>query len=244
MENGHLHDDKLFRAVHERLSDHEVPYDGSDWDAMSRSLDNLPKTSRFKWKMSLNTFLIGLGVAGLSVLGYALATHQGNAAPNDVANAPVMQPSVMQNTATPPAPFVNNGPAPSVVPVTELPENTTEQQQQAADLATASTAVETKTAKKKNSAKGDLLFGDQIDRRKGFIYQTQEDKDLLNNFQAPPPPPFYDVDGGKVKQLDIRKDSTGLRGERKEKPFHADSTANSGAPTDGGQRGFDFEGNR
>jgi len=75
MENGHLHDDKLFRAVHDRLSDYEAPSDGADWDAMSRSLDALPKATRFQFRISLNSILVAVGVLGISVLGYALATH-------------------------------------------------------------------------------------------------------------------------------------------------------------------------
>ena len=102
MENGHLHDDKLFRAVHDRLSDYEAPYNGADWDAMSRSLDQLPKTARFQWKFSLDTLLIAIGVAGLSVIGYAFASHSGNtAAPKPEAvktETPVRNTSMASNT--------------------------------------------------------------------------------------------------------------------------------------------------
>src|SRR5688500_18319575 len=74
MSNGQLHDDKLFQGLHDRLSDYEAPYDGADWDAMSRSLDKLPKSNNFRWKFSLNTIGIMLGIAGLTVVGVVLAS--------------------------------------------------------------------------------------------------------------------------------------------------------------------------
>jgi len=78
MENGHLHDDKLFRAVHDRLSDYEAPSEGANWDAMSRALNSLPKSSAMRWKISLNSILLIVGIVGISAISYAVVSHTGN----------------------------------------------------------------------------------------------------------------------------------------------------------------------
>src|ERR1041385_6877028 len=109
MENGQLHDDKLFRAVHDRLSDYEAPANGADWDAMSRSLDNLPKTSRFQWKISLNSILVILGITGLSVLCFAWANHSGKPKTN-TNTIPVV--SEKQHVPVTNTSLVNNAPSP------------------------------------------------------------------------------------------------------------------------------------
>jgi hypothetical protein len=229
MENGHLHDDKLFRAVHDRLSDYEVPYDGTDWDAMSRSLDKMPKTSRFQWKFSLNTLFAGLAVVGLSVLGYALAGRTANApekliaAPQPRVQTPGMQTSNMSMTHT-------EQPAAMQPQVTPSPD---------APIENAMLASQTQVKKQGKNKNSGLLFGDQIDRKKGFIYQTQEDQNLVENF-TPKPAPYYDIKDGEIKTLKIYQDSTGLKGERLPKQIAADSaTTHSGAPVDTDQHPFD-----
>ena len=253
MENGQLHDDKLFRAVHDRLSDYEAPANGADWDAMSRSLNNLPKTSRFQWKISLNSILVILGITGLSVLGFAWANHSGK--PKTNSNAiPVA--SEKQDVPVTNTSLVNNAPASQKInssPVTTQTNqdvignnsalNTNPNPLVNVDNRTQSvpgTAADGKTKTKKHNS-NDLYFGDQIDPRKGFIYNTQEDKSSLT---APGPisnpDVFYDVDNGQIRKI-VHKDSTG-----KNKTFASDSTATNnqkpGAPVDGGTTGFDPQG--
>ena len=248
MENGHLPDDKLFRAVHDRLSDYEAPYDGADWDAMSRSLDKLPKTSRMQWKFSLNTLLIFAGIGGLSLLGYAL-TKPGSSQPAEKQNAPVpvTQTVSMQETA-----------------LTSLTNNTTNNlpkdsnngtvsnqfSQTNPDMQTLALNGSSSLRKKKEPVGTDLLFGDQIDKRKGFIYQTHEDPAVISNFQdTAVPNVYYDLDNGKVRPIVIHKDSSGLHAEKKSPVIDLDSLSkmntHEGAPTnDGGPQKFEFKGNR
>ena len=236
MENGHLHDDKLFRAVHDRLSDYEAPYNGADWDAMSRSLDQLPKTARFQWKFSLNTLLIAIGVAGLSVIGYAFASHSGNtAAPKPEAvktETPVRNTSMASNT---PVVVTHN----DAVPAANTDVSLQQEQQQAVAMTDNSSALNngSSTQKRKQTK---LLFGDQIDPKKGFIYNTQEDPAILNHVKNTAGGPYYTVDGkGDVKQLDVQRDTTGsMHAETKDKPFFSDTTTTNsfsrpGAPSGG-----------
>ena len=234
MENGQLHDDKLFRAVHDRLSDYEAPANGADWDAMSRSLDNLPKTSRFQWKISLNSILVILGITGLSVLCFAWANHSGKPKTN-TNTIPVV--SEKQNVPVTNTSLVNNAPSPqnatssssipaqtSAVtvgnnnPAADANSNSLVSTDNSAQPVSGTTADGKPRTKKHNS--NDLYFGDQIDPRKGFIYNTQEDK---NSLTAPPPisnpEVFYDVDNGQIRKI-IHKDSTG-----KNKTFAPDSTS-------------------
>lgn len=239
MDNGHLHDDKLFRAVNERLSDYEAPYNGADWDAMSRSLDKLPKTSRFQWKISLNSLIVGVAIAGLSVLGYTLAAGNGSAAP---------APQAIQEVNTSPG----SKPVKTSLPATNLQAATTMPEMTDGDAQTAVTATETnpmvnsmadmmagqqQSKTKRNSSK--LRFGDEIDPRKGFIYETREDKNIVN--QAPvdkTPNTYYDLEGGKLKKIVI--DSTTHTGEKKEvpEPEQLPETPAPAAPVQGGPTGF------
>lgn len=238
MENGHLHDDKLFRAVHDRLSDYEAPYNGADWDAMSRSLDQLPKTSRVQWKISLNTLLIAIGVAGLSVIGYAFASHNGNSpSPKQEAaktETPVQNTSIASNTPV----VVTHNDAVTAAP-TDISQQQSQQMQSQALAVTDNNAAQNNgsTTQKRKQAK--LLFGDQIDPKKGFIYNTQEDPAILDHVKRTSGGPYYTVDGkGDVKQFDVQRDTTGsMHAETKEKPFFSDTTTNNfarpGAPAGG-----------
>lgn len=247
MENGHLPDDKLFRAVHDRLSDYEAPYDGADWDAMSRSLDKLPKTSRFQWKFSLNSLLILAGIGGLSLLGYAL-TRPGSGQPAEKQNAPlpVTQTVSLQETALNSQPVVSNSQP------KEQPNETVSASFQNSNPAQNTVALNGTSSlkKKKEPFSTDLLFGDQIDKRKGFIYKTHEDPAVISNFQdTAVPNVYYDLDNGKVRPIVIHKDSSGLHAEKKSPVIDLDSlskmNSHEGAPTnDGGPQKFEFEGNR
>lgn len=241
MENGHLHDDKLFRAVHDRLSDYEAPYDGADWDAMNRSLDKLPKTSRFQWKFSLNTLLVAAAIGGLSLLGYAL-TRPGDRSPqgkNESSGQPAQtmneQADVMHTVSSSPA---ANSKTENTVAQTD-PVNSAGTEQTVAGLD--QRMQRHSNSKQINESK--LLFGDQIDKRKGFIYKTKEDPKLVGNFHdSGAPNVYYDMENGKVRPILIHKDSTGIKAEKKAPVFNSDSAAksNTGAPTnDNG--GFDFD---
>jgi hypothetical protein len=264
MENGHLHDDKLFRAVHDRLSDYEAPANGADWDAMSRSLDSLPKNSRFSWKISLNSILLLVGVVGISALSYAVVTHSGKNSSENKTNSQITiaqpqtettQPKVNPNPVVPvsnpqpanvdPNAFANsNGlgfsnPTNGIVTQNENSQTTASSTSDRNSLTNADGTTKTK---RKN--KNQLLFGDQVDPKKGFIYNTQEKHEVLTQPVTDPIPGiFYDKDvNGQTKKIEIKKDSTS-KGSSKPK---ADSTAKSskpGAPTEGDQQGFDTEGN-
>lgn len=247
MENGQLPDDKLFRAVHDRLSDYEAPYEGADWDAMSRSLDSLPKTARFQWRISLNSILVILGVAGLSLIGYAVASHTGTSsnskqpAPQQVATQPMVQQpqatSVSLNTTnnSPSAFETQHGSDFSAVTNNAQSINDNPQNNEMGSTVTADVMDPNAKMKKKKRDSNGLFFGDQIDPKKGFIYNTQEDKNAL----TPPAPisnpnDFYDMDNGQVKKI-IHKDSSSTA--KKERTFASDSTATNSpfAPVDGGQ---------
>ena len=251
MENGHLHDDKLFRAVHDRLSDYEAPANGADWDAMSRSLDNLPKTARYRWKVSLNTILVIVGLAGVSALSYALATKKGTTSDTKANPQHTVTTQPAKPKPNPVVPVNNAQPSQNsfassnelgfsaVSPVTNA-ENTNSPVVKTTD-ASATTVAMNPDGPVKKRKKNQLLFGDQIDPKKGFIYNTKENPNNIVPPVDPAPNVFYDYnDNGQLKKIEIKKDSTS-RGSNKSK---ADSTAKiftPGVPTEGGPTGFDTE---
>jgi hypothetical protein len=257
MENGQLPDDKLFRAVHDRLSDYEAPANGADWDAMSRSLDSLPKTARFQWRISLNSILVILGVTGLSVIGYAVVTHTGHSG----SKQPLQQVATQTTTPQPQVTSV------ALNTMNQTPNTTsafdTHQGSDFSAVANTTPAIadnsqmgltsnvntdgldpNAKTKKKKRDNNG-LFFGDQIDPKKGFIYNTHEDQSVLTPVPTiSNPNEYYDLDNnGQIRKI-IHKDSSAT--VKKEKTFVPDSTANNSpfAPVDGGQKGFDPEAQR
>lgn len=248
MENGQLHDDKLFRAVHDRLSDYEAPANGADWDAMSRSLDTLPKATRFQWKISLNTILVAIGVIGISVLGYALANHSGNSnskSPKPISAKQNNAPTKNTVTANTTAPLVTNN-QPTIPDGFQTPQV---ENQVGLTNSVSITNGQTNTdgtSKIKKPKTPKLLFGDQIDPRKGFIYNTREDKNVVSQaIPDPNPNVFYDSDNGNVKKIILKTDSSGIKGTKK--PLHSsDSTSTNspskGTPTNGEQQGFDIGG--
>lgn len=256
MENGHLHDDKLFRAVHDRLSDYEAPSGGADWDAMSRALDNLPKSSGFRWKISLNSILLIVGIVGVSAISYAVVSHTGNS--EDKKPVPAM--TSMEPQAQNPVVPVSN-PAPSNTasnPVSDpnafannnslgfAPVITTEDQKVQTSSVTSAENTQPgnmNTDGTKKRKKNQLVFGDQIDPKKGFIYGTKENPAITSaDVVDPAPNVFFDADqNGNVKKIIIKKDSAAKGSSHK-----ADSTAKTsnpaGAPIDGGRTGFDMDG--
>lgn len=261
MENGHLHDDKLFRAVHDRLSDYEAPSGGADWDAMSRALDNLPKSSGFRWKVSLNSILLMVGIVGISAISYAVASHTGKSgdqkpAPTVTASeqetknpiVPVSNPApsnTVQGTVTDPNAFAN-GNALGFTPAAATADQSTQAQTSTVASATSTEnpqAANTNPDGTKKRRKNQLVFGDQIDPKKGFIYGTHETPAITSaEVTDPIPNVFYDPDNnGNVKKIIIKKDSASKGGYHK-----ADSTAKSskpaGAPSDGDRTGFDMDG--
>jgi hypothetical protein len=190
MSNGQLHDDKLFQGLHDRLSDYEAPYDGADWDAMSRSLDKLPKTNQFRWKFSLNTIGIMLGIVGLTVLGVVIA--QGNGKPSSPAEnrTPATTTVVPENKA--PAVTTNSNP-----PVNISVNATAVNAPEAGSVAVQEINSRKDLTKPRKEVKDNNPFrlGDQIDPIKGFVYQTQDDPALLNNnYDFKKPEVYYDID--------------------------------------------------
>jgi hypothetical protein len=247
MENGHLHDDKLFRAVNDRLSDYEAPANGADWDAMSRALDNLPKSSRMRWKFSLNSVLWIVGFVGVSALSFALVTKTGKSPekkiePQANATAPRANPNAVvpvnnpqQNTSQNSFAEANSY-AYTSVPATNVAANSQVNSSQSVVPSNGLTTDAPKTKRKKN----ELRFGDQIDPKKGFIYNTQEKPQVATTTVADPEPNlFYDTENGQTKKIEIKRDSI-----RKGSSNKADSTAKffaPGGPTEGGTAGFDTE---
>lgn len=236
MENGQLHDDKLFRAVHDRLSDYEAPSNGADWDAMSRSLDALPRTSRFRWKISMNSILILVGVIGISALGFALANHSPDkgtkSQPEVIAkqNVVPVKNNVPGNNYS--APTANLQAAISPVDNNVQPENL------APETNVLTNSDGSAKIKKRNNK---LLFGDQIDPRKGFIYNTQESNSVITQpIVDPNPNVFYDSENGTIKKIEIKKDSSGIKSSVK--PHNPADSAKPFAPTDGDRQGFDIGG--
>lgn len=198
MKNGQLHDDKLFQGLHDRLSDYEAPYDGADWDAMSRELDKLPKSNPFRWKFSLNTIGIVLGIAGLTAIGVVMASG------NSKTTAPAAE---NQNTTATPA-----------VQVTVAQPQQQNENQQSVSVNTSaqnSVAVNETPADNQSLIKGDrktqkspFFFPDQIDPVKGFVYKTHEDPALLKDHpDIKRPEVYYDIVNGKVTPILIPKDS-------------------------------------
>ncbi|MDQ3111974.1 MAG: hypothetical protein M3R17_18985 [Bacteroidota bacterium] len=251
MENGHLHDDKLFRAVHDRLSDYEAPANGADWDAMSRALDNLPKSARYRWKFSLNSILVIVGLVGVSALSFALVTKTGNSPESKSSpQAIVTQPQVNTNPVVPVSntqpesnaqnSFANANQYSGITSEVVLQITGTNTVQQT--VPSTNSLTNTDGAKTKRKNKNQLLFGDQIDPKKGFIYNTKENSTVATTPVVDPEPNvFYDSENGQIKKIEIKRDSTRRGSGSKVK---ADSTANifvPGVPTEGGPTGFDTE---
>lgn len=233
MSNGQLHDDKLFQGLHDRLSDYEAPYDGADWDAMNRSLDKLPKTNQFRWKFSLNTIGIVLGIVGLTVLGVVIANGNGKSGnPAGDKNVTVNQTTTpvvntqQQQTVTQP---IVSAPAITDNHVTvAVPEMNTVQ-----DLNKRKPKPETNT--------GPFLFGDQIDPTKGFVYNTEEDPALIKDHSdLKKPEVYYDNENGEIRKIIIPNDSAEHIKEIKTDSASAPVIEPEPAvPTEGQRIGFD-----
>jgi hypothetical protein len=250
MENGHLHDDKLFRTVHDRLSDYEAPSEGANWDAMSRALDNLPKSSGLRWKISLNSILLIVGILGISAISYAVASHTGNTA--DKKTTAPEAPVVKQETNTNPVVPVSN-PAPSnimqntVTDPNALANNNATGQEMQANIPAAEDALlpNTNPDGTKKHRKNQLVFGDQIDPKKGFIYGTHESPAITSaGIVDPSPNVFYDADqNGNVKKIIISKKDSASKGSSHKADSTAKTSKPAGAPTDSEQTGFDTQDN-
>jgi hypothetical protein len=239
MSNGQLHDDKLFQGLHDRLSDYEAPYDGADWDAMSRSLDKLPKTNQFRWKFSLNTIGIMLGIVGLTVLGVVIA--QGNGRPSAPAENRASAPAVTApENKTPPATNTTK-------PVTDVAVNSVavSNSAEAVEVPQINTQKDlTQPRKQKdNNYNNPFRLGDQIDPVKGFVYQTQDDPALLNNkYDFKKPEVYYDIDEttGVKKKIIIKDSADGANEIKPDSITPAPQTVpEPAAPTEGQRIGFD-----
>ena len=238
MNNGQLHDDKLFQGLHDRLSDYEAPYNGADWDAMSRSLDKLPKTNTFQWKFSLNTIGIALGIIGLTVVGVVIAS--GNS------KSPKPTESNTVNTVAP-SPKDNN-----TQPVVTMPVVNTAQDPSSTDF-TSVTGTEMNSHKDfgniVNPGKQDMKqsnpfrLGDQIDPTLGVVRDTKEDPALMGSHaDMKEPDVYYDIDDkGNVRPIHISHDGDSSAKELKQDSL-PQAPANGTppeAPTSGDRMGFD-----
>lgn len=240
MSNGQLHDDKLFQGLHDRLSDYEAPYNGADWDAMSRSLDKLPKTNQFRWKFSLNTIGIMLGIVGLTVVGVVIASGHDN--------HPATQPDSrnVSNVNTTPAPAANNN-----VQVTNTQVVSNNSSVPVITVSNGSATPEMNSHKdlnnpKRNSADDNIPFrlGDQIDPVKGFVNNTKEDPALMKSHgDMKQPDVYYDIDeNGNVKPIKIKHKhdtASGMQEIKQDSAPHAPAIdPEPTAPTDGQRVGF------
>ena len=197
MENRHLHDDQLFRQLNERLGDYEAPYEAADWDAMNRSLDQLPKSNRFRWKFSLNNILIVLGITGLSITGYLVG--KSSAGVEQQAPIPAAE-AALHTTSSAPAMTVN-------APATTTDNNVLNETETVA----ATTPSVVNTSKKQSpESRSDLRFGDQIDPLKGFVKPTHEDPTVISKVDSGKKiEVYYDIENGKVTPIVVpQKDNT------------------------------------
>jgi type IV secretory pathway VirB10-like protein len=195
MNNGQLHDDSLLGAVHDRLSDLEVPYDGADWDAMRRSLDQLPRQNRFRF--SLNSVLLVVGLLSLSALGVWLWQRP---AGNTQAAVRKMPPTV-QPVALKPQPMAK--------PTTAAPEAPTPT---SVDLvALVAPPLRKQFRQQSDTNIGSLRFGDMIDPAKGFIKPTHELMDTLHVPLTTTDPLFIDPVSGKVNPNLLKKTDDTIR---------------------------------
>lgn len=220
-----LHD-PLLQAARNHLKDLEEPFDGSDWDRMERSLDQLPKTRTFKWSYSLNTVLVAVGVAALSWGAYAMLGNTGETNKPAVAGKPKQQqvaPAVAVKKETP-APVLkpeNNTSAAVVATAftTAVPENNTAiaqnevktKRKRNPEQVAANPENQPGTAEKTPSNTGDpqnfsdLVFGDQLDKRMGPVKETQEDLSQIGDVPAVDPAklPYYDFLNGKSVPIPV-----------------------------------------
>ncbi|MGL4597357.1 MAG: hypothetical protein ACRCYO_07515 [Bacteroidia bacterium] len=228
MNNQQLHDDPLFRAAQERLSDLEVPYNGADWDAMNRRLDAQPKSSSFRWRYSLNGLAIALAMGGLAYGAYYWATKPASPqTANPIVKTQTL-PITQTDNQTPVLPVSTNSLSTLALSGDPGMASLIEQQVKPTLNADAKVPSSTKeeltallpTKPSRVKPKGGLLFGDQIDPRHGFVKQTSEDDSLIEESKklGKPNVPFYDAnDKGEVKRVDLSLDSSGLKGELKDK---------------------------
>lgn len=237
MSNGQLHDDKLFQGLHDRLSDYEAPYDGADWDAMNRKLDTLPKTNQFRWKFSLNTIGIMLGIVGLTVLGVVIA--QGNGKPS--------APAENRNVSTAPAPEDKTPAATTTNPLTTIPPASVAVNAPAvnSEVTEINTAKDlTKPRKSTEMYDNPFRLGDQIDPMKGVVKQTSDDPALMNNHHDfKKPEVYYDIDEttGKTKPIIIKDTTNGMKEVKQDSAITPtpQTQPEPAAPTDGQRIGFD-----
>jgi hypothetical protein len=231
MKNGQLHDDKLFQGLHDRLSDYEAPYDGADWDAMSRELDKLPKSNPFRWKFSLNTIGIVLGIAGLTAIGVVMAS--GNSKQSATSS------EKQEVTASP---VVNTAPESSTPTAISTPATHSGPEaigQSVADHANSNSENES-TGKDRKTQKSPFYFPDQIDPVKGFVYTTHEDPALLKDHpDIERPEVYYDIVNGKVTPIIIPKDSIKDRWINTIDTSSAkENKTDDAAPSEGQRQGF------
>jgi|GEM_PF-1233542 hypothetical protein len=243
MSNGQLHDDKLFQGLHDRLSDYEAPYDGADWDAMNRSLDKLPKTNQFRWKFSLNTIGIMLGIVGLTVLGVVIAQGNGKSStPAENRNANTTTTPDVSNPKETVTTNANTNAA-TTVPVTSVAVNNPSLD--AGSVQEINTSKDlTQPRERKDKSNNPFRLGDQIDPMKGVVKQTSDDPALKNNHHDfKKPDVYYDIDPttGETKPIRIKDSANGGQEIQQDSTITPapQTSPDPAAPTDGQRIGFD-----
>jgi cytoskeletal protein RodZ len=228
MGNEQLHD-PLLQAARNYLKDHEEPFDGSDWDRMEKSLDQLPKSRTFKWSYSLNTILVVVGVAALSWGAYAMLGSSSNAPTPAAVNKPQTEketPVVIAKTTAPQVQPVKQD-------VSQEPFTATTVAEPAANTAASNTATTDRPKRKKNPETvtagannettpavtapaigetpsfSDLVFGDQLDKRMGPVKETQEDLGRIGDVPSVDPNEliYYDFLNGKATPIRLKDTS-------------------------------------
>lgn len=227
MGNEQLHD-ALLQAARNYLKDHEEPFDGSDWDRMEKSLDQLPKTRTFKWSYSLNTILVAAGVAALVWGAYAMLGSSSNANTPAAVNKPKTQqenpPAVVKNTAPQVTPVkqeltaepitaatVAEPPAADANSLTASAEKPKRKKKQ--DAATSANPENTAPAASQAAGEtpsfSDLVFGDQLDKRMGPVKETQEDLGRIGEVPSVDPKEliYYDFLNGQPTPIRLKDTS-------------------------------------
>lgn len=194
---------KLDETIKQTLSGYEAPAEGADWNRMEQMLDNLPRSTPFKWSYVLNGF-IGLAICTGAYFTYtAIKSHP--AAPKVTAPAPVLETPVVSTPAPKAtAPTTTSEPAPAVMSSGSNTTTGTASTPVSIPVAGNTTANTTgteaqqlaKSKKKKDNAAAPVLdpeelknirvigmgnepvFGDMLDSSKGIVGETKEKQEL------------------------------------------------------------------
>mgnify|MGYP001602533358 CR=1 FL=1 len=249
MGNEQLHD-PLLQAARNSLKDHEEPFDGSDWARMENSLNALPKTSTFKWSYALNTVIVLAGVAGLVWGGIALSGNANNIAapvvtvskkalPVAVTNLPAVKtenkPQQTTENTTVSAPVSLSATQPNdivVVPEKKSSPVTIGKKKNTEPAILVANQVQPVNPADKtnpeNKSFTDLVFGDQLDPRKGPVLETHETAEELGTVPTVDPSKltYFDFLNGQSLPIKIKGDTSKKTGPPKNEESRENSNRN------------------